>query len=142
MRSLADEGRTVFVSSHLLSEMAVTADHLIVIGRGRLIAASSVDEFVARSSQNFVRVRSPQAADLARLLSARGAAVTVEADGGLDVKDMASPAIGDVAADNRITLHELAPHEASLEEAYMELTAGSLDYQAAAPKAVPAVKAA
>src|SRR5579872_4299135 len=73
MRSLADEGRTVFVSSHLLSEMAVTADHLIIIGRGRLIAESSVDEFVARSSQNFVRVRSPQADDLARLVTVQGA---------------------------------------------------------------------
>jgi ABC-2 type transport system ATP-binding protein len=142
MRSLAEEGRTVFVSSHLLSEMAVTADHLIIIGRGRLIAESSVDEFVGRSSQNFVRVRSPQADDFARLLTARGAISKRELDGALEVSGMEAMAIGDLAAANRITLHELATHAPSLEEAYMELTKDSVEYRAVDTPVVLPAKAA
>jgi ABC-2 type transport system ATP-binding protein len=130
MRSLADEGRTVFVSSHLLSEMAVTADHLIVIGRGKLIAESSVADFVSRSSQNFVRVRSPRLDELTSLVSGRGGVTTREPDGALAVTGMECAAIGELAAASGIPLHELSPQQASLEEAFMELTHESVEYRA------------
>lgn len=136
MRSLAAEGRTVFVSSHLMSEMAITADHLIVIGRGRMIADTSVDEFVRRSSQNFVRVRSPRVDELARALAAKGASAEREADGALAVTGMERAVVGDVAAAEGFALHELSSQQASLEEAFMELTQDSVDFRAdvAAPQ--------
>ncbi|MDP9073303.1 MAG: ATP-binding cassette domain-containing protein [Actinomycetota bacterium] len=130
MRALAAEGRTVFVSSHLMSEMALTADDLIVIGRGRLIAASSVADFVQHSSHNFVRVRSPQLDRLRAVLVASGGIITVEADGALAVAGLDPAEIGDLAAANRLALHELAPQLASLEDAFMELTRDSVDYHA------------
>jgi ABC-2 type transport system ATP-binding protein len=130
MRSLAGEGRTVFVSSHLMSEMALTADHLIVIGRGKLIAAASVDEFIHASSHNSVRVRTPESARLLGLLGAHGADARSDVDGALRVTGMDCAAIGDLAAASGIALHELSPQEASLEEAFMELTHDSVDYQA------------
>jgi ABC-2 type transport system ATP-binding protein len=133
LKSLAAEGRTVFVSSHLMSEMALTADHLIVIGRGRLIADAAVMEFVQQSSRRDVVVRSPREADLAGLLAARGAVVTAEPDGGLAVTGLDAAAIADLARENGITLHELTPRHASLEEAYMELTRDSVDYRADVP---------
>jgi ABC-2 type transport system ATP-binding protein len=130
MRGLAHEGRTVFVSSHLMSEMALTADDLIVIGRGRMIANSSVEDFIRSSSQNYVRVRSPRAHDLASLLTNEGARVAAEADGALAVTGLDGQAIGDLALAQGIALHELSPQNASLEEAFMELTKDSVEYHA------------
>jgi len=130
LKSLAAEGRTVFVSSHLMSEMAVTAEHLIVIGRGRLVADAPIAEFVRQSSRSDVLVRSPASSALAGLLSQRGAAVTADTDGGLAVTGLDAVAIGDLAREHGITLHELTPRHASLEEAFMELTQDSVDYRA------------
>ena len=130
LRRLASEGRTVFVSSHLMAEMALTADHVIVIGRGRLLAEASVDELIAGSSQNYVRVRSLDDGQLAGLVSANGGTSHLEADGALAVTGIDAAAIGDLAGANGIFLHELSPQEASLEEAYMELTHDSVDYRA------------
>ena len=132
MKTLAAEGRTVLVSSHLMSEMENTADHLIVIGRGRLIADCTVAEFIARNSSASVRVRTPQAAGLAPVLTAAGA--TVRDDGGeqLTVTGLPAGQIGDLAFDHGIRLHELAPALASLEAAFMELTSSSVDFRAVA----------
>ena len=132
LRSLATEGRTVFISSHLMSEMALTADHLIVIGQGRLVADTPMTEFVQQSSRGDVVVRSPRAADLAGLLTAQGATVVAETGGRLAVTRLDAAAIGDLAASAGIALHELTPRHASLEEAFMELTRGSVGYQAGA----------
>jgi len=130
LRDLAGEGRTVFVSSHLMSEMAQTADHLIVIGRGRLIADTSVDDFVASASSNVVRVRTPDADRLAPALT--GPDVTIEAEGAdvLVVTGLSSEQIGRSAADLGVVLFELVPQQASLEEAFMELTADAVEYAA------------
>ena len=127
LRSLAAEGRTVFVSSHLMSEMALTADHLIVIGRGRLIADRSVADFVAGASKDLVRVRTPQAAALQESVSRLGGTVE-EKDGFLEVGGLTAEAVGEAAAANRIVLHELTPHQASLEEAFMDITRGELEF--------------
>ena len=128
MRGLAAEGRTIFVSSHLMSEMALTAEHLIVIGRGRLIADTSVDEFVRRASGGYVRVRAPEAPRLVTLLLERGGAVTDEPDGAVAVSGLDAPTVGEIAAANGIVLHELVAQQASLEEAYMELTRDAGDF--------------
>jgi ABC-2 type transport system ATP-binding protein len=128
LKQLAAEGRTVFVSSHLMSEMALTADHLIVIGRGRLIADTSVDEFVRSASRNVVRVRSPQALKLAELL--KGARVTNVEPGVLEVEGLDAAAIGDVALAHQIAIHELTPQQASLEEAFMDLTRDDVEFKA------------
>jgi ABC-2 type transport system ATP-binding protein len=144
MRSLADEGRTVFVSSHLMSEMALTADRLIVIGRGELIADTTVQDFIDGSSRNHVRVRSPQAMDLAPLLIANGATVTAELEDELEVTGMTSQTVGEIAAAHQIVLHELSEQDASLEEAFMELTKDSVQFHtesttpSSAPKGVSA----
>ena len=130
MRALAAEGRTVLVSSHLMSEMAITADHLIVIGRGRLIRDEGVNDFVASSSQHSVRVRSPQIDDLAVHLRTAGATVNTLTEAALEVRGVDSAAIGEMAAANGIILHELTPQKASLEEAFMELTGDSVEYHA------------
>jgi ABC-2 type transport system ATP-binding protein len=135
MRALAAEGRTVLVSSHLMSEMALTADHLLVIGKGRLIADTSVDEFVRASSRQSVHVRSPEAAELAARCREAGAAV-VGPDAGTDpdvieITGMDSAEVGRLAAAHGIALSELTPVRASLEEAFMELTRESVEYQAA-----------
>ncbi|HEV7208864.1 MAG TPA: ABC transporter ATP-binding protein [Mycobacteriales bacterium] len=132
MRSLAAEGRTVFVSSHLMSEMAQTADHLVVIGRGRLIADLSTKDFIAGSSGNAVRVKSPQQADLAALFESRGRKVT-GIDGYLSVLGVTCAEVGDLAAGNGITIHELFQERASLEEAFMEMTRDSVEFQAPTP---------
>ena len=129
LRSLAAEGRTVLVSSHLMSEMALTADHLIVIGAGRMISQGSVAEVVANSSGSHVLVRSPEGARLASVLSANGAEVTNDADDALRVRNVDIARIGQLAADNSIVLHELSPHAASLEQAFMELTRDSSEFQ-------------
>lgn len=134
MRELAAEGRTVFVSSHLLAEMANTADRLVVIGQGKLIASTTVDEFVNGSDADTVRVRSPQLETLRDLLSDAGLDVVAEPDGGaLNVHGVAIEVIGDLAARNAITLHELSRRQASLEEAYLKLTDDAVDYRAVQP---------
>ena len=132
LRGLAADGRTVFVSSHLMSEMSLTADHLIVIGRGRLIADLSVEQFLKQSSKNLVRVRSPQASELRELVLGPAVAVSSDEPGVLEIDGLTSEQIGELAAAHRIVLHELVPHQASLEEAFMDLTRGELEYQAAA----------
>ena len=129
MRQLASEGRTIFVSSHLMNEMAVTADHLVVIGRGALIADSSTEEFIARSSERSVLVRTPDLARLRELIIGEGgAAAEAEGDSGLVVTGLPAPRIGELAASASIVLHELTPRLPSLEEAFMELTADSVEY--------------
>lgn len=129
LKSLAAEGRTVFVSSHLMSEMALTADEVIVIGRGRLIAETSIGELTSSSSQRYVTVRSPGGAELQAALEERGAAVACEADGSLSVRGLDAAAVGDVAGALPVVLHELSTHTASLEEAFMELTEDSIEYR-------------
>jgi ABC-2 type transport system ATP-binding protein len=130
LRSLAAEGRTVFVSSHLMSEMALTADHLIVIGRGRLIADTSVEEFVRRASAGSVHVRSPQATRLAELVAGDGVVVTAVEPGLIEIAGLTAAAVGEVAAEHGVVLHELTPQQASLEEAFMELTRDDLEFAA------------
>jgi ABC-2 type transport system ATP-binding protein len=131
LKGLAAEGRTVFVSSHLMSEMSLTADHLIVIGRGRKIADTSTSEFLSAASGNVVRLRSPQAADLVRLLVAPDVTVEALEPGYLEVHGLTAVQIGDVAAANGIALHELTPHQASLEDAFMDLTREEIEFRAA-----------
>ncbi|MEV4323577.1 ABC transporter ATP-binding protein [Microbispora rosea] len=121
LRGLAAEGRTVLLSSHLMSEMELTADHLVIIGRGRLIADTPMRELTAVRD---VLVRSSRAADLSAALSAAGGTVTAEDDGGLSVRGLDPTEIGDLAARHAIPLHEVTPRGASLEETYMRLTAG------------------
>jgi ABC-2 type transport system ATP-binding protein len=137
MRSLAAEGRTVLVSSHLMSEMEHTADHLLVIGRGRMIADCTVREFIDRNSALAVRARSPDAARLAALVTADGGKVAPEDDGTLLITELPLPRVGDLAFDHGIRLHELAPLQASLEQAFMELTKDSVEYHAAIPGEKP-----
>ncbi|MEV8425647.1 ATP-binding cassette domain-containing protein [Streptomyces niveus] len=136
-RRLATEGRTVFLSSHLMSEMENTADQLVVIGQGRLIAAESVESFAARSTRFSVVVGTPQAAELAAVLTTAGAAVEPEGSSGaekLAVTGLAADRIGALAFESRIQINELTTRTASLEEAFMELTTGSVEYQAGQPR--------
>jgi ABC-2 type transport system ATP-binding protein len=131
MRSLAAEGRTVFVSSHLMSEMQATADQLVVLGRGRLIADAPVAEVVAAGSGHAVRVRSPQASLLGGRLAAEGALVEQGTADELLVTGLSAEHIGGLAHREGVVLHELSPRPVSLEEAYLELTASSIEYSAA-----------
>jgi ABC-2 type transport system ATP-binding protein len=148
MKALAAEGRTVFVSSHLMSEMENTADHLLVIGRGKLIADCTVAEFIARNSVQAVRVRTPQPEALVKLVTAAGGSAVAAADGdAIVVRGLYAEQVGDLAFDNAVRLHELAPAQASLEEAFMELTSSSVEFRAGAPdpqdgQRVPAGKGA
>ena len=128
LKRLASEGRTVFVSSHLMSEMALTADHLVVIGRGHLISTGSVSEFIAQSTSQFVRVRSPRSGELRQLLLADHVQVADEDDGALSVSGLSASDIGEIAGASGIYLHELSPQMASLEDAFMELTRDSVEY--------------
>ena len=145
MKYLAGQGRTILVSSHLMNEMAVTADHLIVIGKGQLITAASTADVIARGTEKSVRVRTPDAAKLTELITAAGGEVSAGAaaatgvvgrpdeDGQPDgelltVKNMEAPRIGELAASGSLVLHELTPQLASLEDVFMELTAGSLEF--------------
>ncbi len=134
MRKLADEGRTVVVSSHLMNEMEETADHVIVIGRGRLIADTSMTEFRLRGAGSHVRVNSPDAARLAELLDRAGGQVTFAppAVTTFTVVGLGAARIGDLAAEHGLRVHELSPRSASLEEAFMQLTHDSVDYRPAA----------
>ncbi|MFE2458689.1 ABC transporter ATP-binding protein [Streptomyces sp. NPDC059402] len=140
MKTLASQGRTVFVSSHLMSEMALTADHLVVIGQGRLLADTSMAEFIAENSRSYVRIRTPQREQLLDALHDAGVPVVEAGDGVLEVDGDKSEAVGELAARRQIVLHELSPQRASLEEAFMQLTAESVEYHAHGgqpPGAVP-----
>jgi ABC-2 type transport system ATP-binding protein len=139
MKALAAEGRTVFVSSHLMSEMENTAEHLIVIGRGKLIADCTMSEFIARSSGAATRVRTPSPDQLTLALAAKGGEATADSDGVLIVRGMTTDAIGDVAFEQGIRVHELTMHRASLEEAFMELTADTVEYHAGVPAATAGI---
>ncbi|MGW1273112.1 ABC transporter ATP-binding protein [Streptomyces sp. NPDC002491] len=130
MKSLASQGRTVFVSSHLMSEMALTADHLVVIGQGRLLADTSMADFIAQNSRSYVRVRTPQRERLLDVLHDAGTTVVETGGGVLEVDDGKPEHIGELAARHQIVLHELSPQRASLEEAFMQLTAESVEYHA------------
>ena len=132
LRGLAAEGRTIFVSSHLMSEMALTADHLIVVGRGRLLADMPMTDFIAQASPAHVRVRSPQATQLRELLLEEGVTVASDEPGLLEVSGLDAAEIGERAAAARLTLHELATHSASLEAAFMEMTRNAVEYEATA----------
>jgi ABC-2 type transport system ATP-binding protein len=133
LKSLANEGRTIFVSSHLMSEMALTATDLVVIGRGRLIAGTTVDDFIASNTEATVLVRSLGADRLADVLRAGGAGVRLREDGALLVTGIDAPRIGDVALGEGVALHELSPVQASLEEVFMELTSDMVDYHGHTP---------
>ncbi|MBG7702657.1 MULTISPECIES: ABC transporter ATP-binding protein [Streptomyces] len=129
MKSLAQEGRSVFVSSHLMNEMAVTADHLIVIGRGRLLADCPVEEFIDRNSRaDSVLVRTPAVARLTSLLAAEGGTARAEGPDRLSVTGLQAARIAELAAAERIVIHELTPQRASLEEAFMRMTETSVEY--------------
>ena len=131
LRSLGAEGRTVLVSSHLMSEMELTADRLVIVGRGRLVADTSVEELAERYARG-VLVRSPRAAELRGVLTSAGAEVALEPDGGLSVTGIDVARIGDLTAAHGIPVYEVTPRRASLEEAYMELTAESVEFAAGA----------
>jgi ABC-2 type transport system ATP-binding protein len=133
-RRLAAEGRTVLVSSHLMSEMEHTADHLVVIGRGALIADESLAEFAARGTRVSVTVRTPDTAGLSALLAAEGASVSTAGDETLAVTGLSAARIGELAFHHRILLRELATRTASLEEAFMRQTADRLDHLAGEPR--------
>ncbi|MFF9343173.1 MULTISPECIES: ABC transporter ATP-binding protein [unclassified Streptomyces] len=139
MKKLAAEGRTVFVSSHLMSEMALTADHLIVIGRGQLLADMPVKQFISANSADFARVRTPEGEPALRdklsgVLVEAGGQVLSEPDGALRVTGLPLPRISDLAHGADVRLWELSPHQASLEEAYMRLTQGAVDYRSSDDK--------
>jgi len=129
LRHLASQGRTVFVSSHLLSEMSLMADRLVVIGQGRLMASATVDEFVARFTRTWVRVQSPNMAGLSQLLQGRGASLHFDNPTTAHVYGVAASAIGALAAENGIVLHQLADQTGSLEEAYLQVTNPSVEYR-------------
>ncbi len=133
MRSLAAEGRTVLVSSHLMSEMEHTADHLLVIGRGRLIADCGMAEFIARGSGQAVQVRTPQPDELTRAVAAAGGTITPAEDPYLAVRGLTEEQVSDLAFTHGIQLYHLAATRVSLEHAFMELTADSVDYRAGQP---------
>jgi len=139
VRSLADEGRTVFLSSHLMSEMAQTADQLLVIGRGRIIAAGPVQEVIDSVNGATVRVRTPRAAELAELVRADGVVVTSPEPGTLDLRGIAAEDVGELALAHGLVLHELTPRGATLEEAYMSLTQDAVEYRSDAPATAPVV---
>lgn len=133
VRHLASEGRTIFLSSHLMSEMALTADHILVIGRGRIIADAPVAAIVAGASGTKVRVRSPHATQLTELLRAPEVTVTSLEAGLIEVSGSTAQAIGELAATGGVVLHELTPVSASLEQAYMSLTADDVEYHSGVP---------
>ncbi|MFH9610037.1 ABC transporter ATP-binding protein [Streptomyces sp. NPDC017448] len=130
MKALASEGRTIFVSSHLMSEMALTADHLIVIGQGRLLADTSMAAFIQENSRSYTRLRSPQWERLRDLLHQEGLTAVETAGGVLEVDGASTEELGELAARHQLVLHELSSQRASLEEAFMQMTAGSVEYHA------------
>ncbi|MEV5613873.1 ABC transporter ATP-binding protein [Streptomyces sp. NPDC052225] len=130
MKSLAAAGRTVFVSSHLMSEMALTADHLVVIGQGRLLADTSMADFIRQNSRSYVRLRSPQRERLLDVLHAAGITAVEAGNGTLEVDGHSPEELGELIGGHQLVLHELSPQQASLEEAFMQLTAESVEYHA------------
>jgi ABC-2 type transport system ATP-binding protein len=139
MKTLAAEGRTVIVSSHLMSEMESTADHLLVMARGRLVADCTVAEFIATDSQPSIRVRTPQPEELTRLVTAAGGTASDEGGGAVVVSGLESDRVWDLASGNAVRLQELAPVRGSLEQAFMELTGAGVEFRADAPdQRVPA----
>jgi ABC-2 type transport system ATP-binding protein len=130
MQQFAREGRTVFISSHIMNEMEQTADHVLVIGRGRLVADLSMDEITQRSVQSHVRVVSSRSHDLIPHLEAQGARVTNGIPDQLTVSGLDSASIGAIAFEHGIPLNELSTQRASLESAYMELTNDSVEFRA------------
>jgi ABC-2 type transport system ATP-binding protein len=137
LRELAAEGRAVLVSSHLMSELQGTADHLVVIGRGRLIADTSVSELLRAASGDGVTVRTPEPGLAMALLARAGATVTSTGHDALEVRGLPTQRIADLMADGDLRLHELTPHRASLEDAYMELTRDALQYASATNEEAP-----
>jgi ABC-2 type transport system ATP-binding protein len=129
MKGMAAEGRTVFVSSHLMSEMAVTADHLVVIGRGRLLADTTATEFIEINSRSYVRIRTPEPQLMRGALATAGIGVTQAADGALEADTTEPAKIGELAAANGLVVHEVSMQSASLEEAFMRLTRAAVDYR-------------
>ncbi|MCW2547394.1 MAG: transporter related [Mycobacterium sp.] len=142
LKQLALEGRTVFLSSHLMSEMALTADHVIVVGKGRLLRDQSMADFISDAASNVVHVRSPQATQLAQLIAADKVIIRSRTEGVLEVEGMSSDQIGIAAASAQITLYELSTQAASLEEAYMALTADSVDFRSTAESVDPSTRRA
>jgi ABC-2 type transport system ATP-binding protein len=140
LKQLASEGRTVFVSSHLMSEMAQTAEHLIVIGRGQLLADVPVEEFVRRAGKQSVRVRSPQSTELAELVKGPEVSVQSLENGLLEVNGADARTVGELAARHNIILHELTPQQASLEEAFVELTRDEVEFHGTATTAEPEIE--
>jgi ABC-2 type transport system ATP-binding protein len=136
LKRLAAEGRTVFVSSHLMSEMAITAEHLIVIGRGRLLADTDMAGFIARNCRSFVRIRTPEPDRLRDVLAGAGMSVQRDLDGTLAVADVETAEIGGLAAANAITLDELSVQSASLEDAFLQFTADSAEFTTGGQKHV------
>ncbi len=130
LRGLAAEGRTVFVSSHLMSEMAQTADHVIVVGRGRVIADVPIQQIISGASTGAVEVRSPRARELSTVLAGEGVVILQRAADQLEVTGLTVGQIGQAALDAGVVLHGLTPHEASLEEAFMEMTRDAVDFHA------------
>ncbi|WP_033317977.1 ABC transporter ATP-binding protein [Streptomyces yerevanensis] len=130
MRRLAGEGRTVFVSSHLMSEMALTADHLVVIGQGRLLADTSVEEFIVGNSRSYVLIRTPEPERLRDLLAAEGIRHEDGPDGAIEAVGTSPETVGALASGHRVTVYEISPRSASLEEAFMRLTADAVDFRA------------
>ncbi len=128
-RRLADEGRTVFISSHLMSEMAQTADQLLVIGRGRIITSAPIEDVIATATKPTVRVVTPHFRELTDTLTAHGATVSTLTPGELEVCDLSSAQIGELAAQQQLPLHELTPVAASLEDAYLSLTHDQVEYR-------------
>src|SRR5215831_13063757 len=133
LRSLAAEGRTVFLSSHLMSEMALTAEHLIIVGRGRLIRDVSVDDFVRESSKSIVRVRSPDPGTLRQVVLGPNVRVSSTGHGTLEIEGLEAEQIGAAAAQSGVTLYELAPQKGSLEDAFMALTRDEIEYRGSTP---------
>src|SRR5699024_4659766 len=138
LKSLAAEGRAVFVSSHLMSEMSLMAEHLVIVGRGKLIADTSMTDFVNNNVHSNVRVRTPHSTELADELTRQGAQVVPGRDGYLEVNGMETDSVGDIAADHRLTIPELFGHSVSLDQAFMDLTSDSVEYHAHTPADVEA----
>ncbi|GGP87307.1 ATP-binding cassette domain-containing protein [Streptomyces roseolilacinus] len=130
MKHLATEGRTIFVSSHLMSEMALTADHLVVIGQGKLLADMSMADFIQRNSRSYVRLRTPQRELTRDVLASAGLTAVDAGDGALEIDGESTERIGELLAEHRVVLHELSAQRASLEEAFMQMTAGAVEYHA------------
>ncbi|MER6127339.1 ABC transporter ATP-binding protein [Streptomyces sp. NPDC001795] len=129
MKGLAAQGRTVFVSSHLMSEMALTADHLVVIGRGRLLAATGMQEFIDNNTRSGVRIRTPEPEKLRDALTGAGITATENSSGAFEVTDVPAERIGELAFEHHILLHELSPQHASLEDAFIALTGEAAEYR-------------